>query len=362
MNGNGIRKSNPTFLYPPLFKILKLMKYLFISLLIIFLFTGCKQNETLPDLKEITGQTMGTFFTVKIISSNVDERQFEKIENDINSLLNEVNRQMSTYIPDSEISEFNKFNKTEWFPVSKDFFSVVEKALEVSRLTNGAFDITVGPLVNLWGFGPENKSFKIPDKNKLLDALSKTGFSKIKLDEKTSSLIKENENIYIDLSAIAKGFGVDKVAEYLVENNFRDFMVEIGGEVKTSGKNQKGEHWKIGIKSPNSASNIQKVISISNMAVATSGDYLNYFEENGVRYSHTIDPRTGLPVTHNLASVTVIHSSCILADAFATAIEVLGPDAGYTFALENKLPVYLIVREKNNFIEKQTELFKNYTD
>ncbi len=303
---------------------------------------------------------MGTTFSIKIVDDKNLSIDYKSLESEINELLIEINLQMSTYIEDSEISSFNNYDSTGWFKISYDLASLINTSLEVSRLSAGAFDITVGPLVNLWGFGPELKNPEVPQVNELLEAKSKTGYNYIEVREDTPAVKKVKPEVYLDMSAIAKGFAVDKVVELLLSYNFTNCMVEIGGEVRTAGKNNKDESWKIGIETPDTHANIQKVISISDYSIATSGDYNNYFEENRIRYSHTIDPRTGIPITHKLASVTVIHSNCALADAYATAINVMGPTVGYDFALKENLIIYMIVKEETEFIEKLTPQFSKF--
>jgi thiamine biosynthesis lipoprotein len=276
----------------------------------------------------IAGQTMGTIFQVKIVQD--DSIRIDKIflQNEIIEILKKVNSQMSTYIEDSEISLFNKYNNTDWYSISEDFAFVLEKALEISKT--------------------------VPDNDQLAALKAITGYQHLEVRLDPPSVKKENPELYIDLSAIAKGFGVDKVAEYLDSRNIGSYLVEIGGEVRTSGTNQKNEPWKVGIEYPGSSSGIYEVISLGSYSIATSGDYHNYFEKNGIRYSHTIDPRTGMPISHKLASVTVVYKTCTLADAYATAINVLGPETGIIFALEHKLPAYLIVREEDGFVVKKT--------
>jgi len=304
---------------------------------------------------------MGTTFTVKISDTTLPQAtNAEAIEQHINDILTEVNRQMSTYLPDSEISQFNRSRSTDWFPVSSDFASVVQQALEIADMTGGAFDITVGPLVNLWGFGPENRPQRIPSDEEIERAQRLTGYGWIAVRMSPPALKKEIPQLYCDLSAIAKGFGVDEVADYLGNLGVQNYMVEIGGEVRTKGQNPSDRPWQIGVESPDNPTGIEKIVSISGAALATSGDYFNYFEEAGVRYSHTIDPRTGRPITHKLASVTVIHDSCTMADGLATAINVLGPQAGFEFAQEQELAVYMIVREGDGFSSKMTAQFEAF--
>jgi thiamine biosynthesis lipoprotein len=305
----------------------------------------------------LQGRTMGTSFTVKIVVSDKNAAEWQIIDAEINALLVNINQQMSTYLADSEISSFNKYDGTDWFDVSEQFARVVQMATMISRASDGAFDATIGPLVNLWGFGPENRPVRIPSEDEITNRMQALGYEFLEVRENPPALRKKNIEIYCDLSAIAKGFGVDVVAGYLERQQFSRFMVEIGGEVKTRGLNSRGEKWKIGVASPDSP-DINKVLHLHNTAVATSGDYFNYFEEDGIRYSHTIDPRTGRPIGHKLASVTVLHESCMLADGYATAINVLGPDDGYEFALKMNLPIFMIVREGSDFIEKMTPSFE----
>jgi thiamine biosynthesis lipoprotein len=301
---------------------------------------------------------MGTTYSVSI----VDEPQKflnTNIHLSVDSLLIEINKQMSTYIPNSEISKFNASQDTSWFKVSKDFALLVDEAKTLSVDSENAYDVTIGPLVNLWGFGAEEYSGEIPNEKEIAEIKKIIGTDKIEVDLAKSSIRKLVPNLYLDLSSIAKGFGVDQVGQLIEEYRFANYMVEIGGEVRTKGVNEKGENWKIGISAPEGR-NLQKVIAITDMSVATSGDYQNYKEANGVRYSHLIDPRIGKPIMHNLASVTVLHQNCRKADALATAINIMGHEEGYSFALKKELPIFMIVRDSNTFIEKMTPQFNEF--
>ncbi|MBI9070170.1 MAG: FAD:protein FMN transferase [Melioribacteraceae bacterium] len=326
--------------------------------LVFIILVSCTQNNV-KEVYTLSGTTMGTTFSIKVVKeSKFAEENYTSINSDVDLLLKEVNRQMSTYIPTSEISEFNKSESTDWIGVSEDFAFVVNEALKLGEDSEGYFDITIGALVNLWGFGPENRPTIIPTDEEIAERMKEVGFSKISVKFNLPMLKKSNPKMYIDLSAIAKGFGVDKVAEYFNSKGYKDYMVEIGGEVRTRGKNQDSEDWRIGISTPDSKMGIQKVANISNLAMATSGDYYNYFEKDDIRFSHTIDPKNGKPITHKLASVTVLHKSCAMADGIATAINVMGPIKGYEFALKKKLTIFMIVRENNKFIEKMSPEFK----
>ncbi len=322
-------------------------------------FLHCGTTDESDRLHICNGQTMGTFFSVKIVKQeNFEENDYVKIDQEIDKRLRYVNQLMSTYIDSSEISRFNQYADTNWFAVSPEVARVVHYALEVSRISEGAFDITVGPLVNLWGFGPEKRPSLIPDEKEIKERKSKVGYEKLAVRISPAALQKKIPDLYCDLSAIAKGYGVDVIADFLDSMQVKSYLIEIGGEIRTRGRNHLGKLWRIGISTPSEKMGIQKVIQLNNEAVATSGDYLNYFEVNGVRYSHTIDPRTGRPITHKLASVTVVHQSCMMADALATAIDVMGPEKGLEFAKKQKLPVFLIVKGENGFIEKMTPEFK----
>ena len=331
-----------------------------ILLLAVIIFLGCS-DEKQNTVAEFHGQTMGTTYSVKVINTALanDRKGMDKLKAGMDSVLVEVNNQMSTWQKDSEISQFNASESTDWFPVSSEFVSVVERALQIGDESNGALDVTVGGLVNLWGFGAGSKERdEVPSDEAIKEAQSLCGYQKLSFRKEEPALKKEVGGMYVDLSSIAKGYGVDKVAEYLTSAGYKNFLVEIGGEDRASGKNQNGQDWKIGVLVPDGSFDIEKVINLHNMSVATSGDYRNYFEKDGVRYSHTIDPRTGKPITHSLASVTVLHEDCTMADGYATAIDVMGPEEGLKFAQEKKLPVFLIVKTKDGFEEKMTADFE----
>jgi len=291
---------------------------------------------------------MGTIYNVKIISKSLENNFLSQIQTSIDSSLKQVNQQMSTYIGNSEISKFNNHKTTTDFHVSSEFAKVIKEALKVHQLSSGAFDITVNPLINLWGFGNRTKESIIPSEKIIEKTLKKIGSGHIKfIDENT--IKKEIPELEIDLGAIAKGYGVDVVSKVLDSFNLKNYMVEIGGEVFAKGKNFLNDKWKIGVDKPQylalPGQDLQNILSISNVGVATSGDYRNYFEYEGKIYSHTINPKTGKPITHNLASVTIVAPSCILADALATAVLVLGTEKGIQLieSLDN-VEGYLIKR------------------
>ncbi len=339
------------------------MKFSVVICLCFSLILSCNPEQTNWELYSFSGHTMGTTYSVKIVyDSNISsESAFSHLKYSVDSILADINRQMSTYIEDSEISQFNSLDDTAWFSVSNDFAYVLDRSVEIGDITGGALDITVGPLVNLWGFGPVQKGRSVPKAREISEMLDETGLEYLRVDTSLLRIKKINEDLYCDLSSTAKGYAVDKIAGFLSAIEWEDFLVEIGGEVKARGKNQSREYWKIGIAEPSSISAPFHVVSLNNFAMATSGDYWNYFELEGIRYSHTIDPRTGYPVKHNLASVTVLSESCLLADGLATALNVLGPEEGYKFAEDNGIAAYFIIREKEDYFTEQTAQFDSIT-
>ncbi len=309
----------------------------------------------------ISGPTMGTLYTIKITDLPSSIKQ-ASLKSQINAVLQEINQQMSTYQADSALSLINQHKDDTAITLSDALWAVLNEAQRIHTLSNGAFDITVGPLVNLWGFGPKQQTEdNVPDAASIRQAMQYTGMHRVILDAEQHSLAKQAPQVYLDLSAIAKGYAVDRIATLLTQKNIENYMVEIGGELKTQGVNAKGQPWQIAIEKPSSSSqNIYKIIQPGSHAVATSGDYRNYFEIDGLRYSHTIDPRNGQPVSHKLASVTIIHTSAMTADALATALLVLGPDAGYKLAEKLNLAALLISKSDNGFESRATTSFNSY--
>lgn len=277
----------------------------------------------------LSGRTMGTSYHITIVRSEAAVDQ-QALHADIDRCLKTVNVSMSTYDPDSEISHFNRLKVVgQRFAVSTDFYTVMTLSVWLHRITDGAWDGTVGPLVNLWGFGSSKKTPAVADDDAISDLLANTGFQWIRLDP-PASLIKEKAAIEVDLGSVAKGFGVDKVSALLRGRGFHDFLVEIGGEVYAAGVRSDGAPWRVGINLPNRGAApdaVYKVVALSDQAMATSGDYRRFFKEGGKVYSHIIDPRTGRPVDNGTVSVSVIAANCMLADGLATAGMVMGPQA-----------------------------------
>lgn len=316
----------------------------------ILLLASCSDEQR--PVVHLQGQTMGTTYNVKYLLNEAETNgvDAQTLQSEIDARLVEVNKLMSTYDPTSELSRFNQYRFTDNFNVSPDTLLVVNEALRLAKLSGGVLDVTVGPLVNLWGFGPTKRPEKVPSQADI-DAIGEyVGFSK--LFTTPTGLKKSHPMLYVDLSTIAKGYGVDEVASILEQYGIVDYLVEIGGEMRVRGERGDGSEWLIAIEKPVTTERaVQKVVSIGTHAVATSGDYRNYYEDNGVRYSHLIDPTTGAPITHNLVSVTVIHSSSMTADGLATAFNVLGWDKAIEIAEQEQLAVFLIRRTADGFEE-----------
>ena len=331
-------------------------------LLLLFYFSACISDG---NQQQWTGLTMGTTYQVKITHQPLSEKEVTAIKQKVDSTLVDVNRQMSTYDPQSEISRFNDFRDTVAFPVSREFNMVVKEAIAVSRLSGQTFDITVGPLVDLWGFGKKGSRQSPPAEEEIRALMDRIGIENLSTVD-GNALKKKIPGLNIDLSAIAKGYGVDAVAAMLEKAGCENYMVEIGGEVRTRGLNDSGEAWKIGIDSPGLSSlpgeDIRMILALQDVAVATSGDYRNYFEYDGKIFSHTIDPATGRPVVHDLASTTVVAKNCMKADALATALMVMGKDKGLTFieSVKDVEALFITRRGKDHFDVFQSSGFKQY--
>lgn len=311
-------------------------------------------SDSAPELLTFGGPVMGTRFLVKVVGR--PPRDAESLEREIGRCLDEIDRLMSTYRPDSELSRFNRFDRTEWFPVSEPTARVIAEAVRVGDLTGGALDVTVGPLVDLWNFGPERRpGDRVPSPQELDRARERIGYDRLDVRLAPPAVRKKKPDLSVDLSAIAKGFAVDAVADLLERRSIEHYMVEVGGEVRARGRNPRGRPWQIAVEVPlEGLRAIQRVVPVSGSALATSGDYRNYFEVEGVRYSHILDPRTGRPIRHELASASVLAPTCIEADALATGLMVLGPEAAFELAEREGLAVLLIIRTRGGFAERMT--------
>jgi len=327
------------------------------TLSFVFLISGCLGHK--KTISEFKGPTMGTSYSVKVASESDFDKEHYKSE--ITKILKKVNQQMSTYIKDSEISLLNSIKESDVpFKLSDWFYEVLKFSLKVAKKTNGSYDPTVGPFVNLWGFGPSSKK-KVPTDKEILELKKSVGFNKLKLYESDGRrfVAKKDPDLYVDLSSSAKGFAVDKIAEFLESEDFNDYFVEVGGEIRAKGKKFEKE-WMVAVERPEANQrSVYKSFPLNDMSIATSGSYRNYFESGGKSYSHTIDASTGKPVEHVMVSVTVLDKNCMKADAYATALMVLGPERAEVFSEKEALAVYFIYKKDSEFVTHSSSAFKS---
>lgn len=324
-------------------------------LLIVLLASSGLWGQTI----KIEGRTMGPVKYTVVLDPVPQGADQQEIARQIQSELDLVNQSMSTYIDESEISRFNRSSSTDWFEVSLPTAQVVQRSLEISEQTGGAFDITIGPLVELWKFGTDKSAFQIPSDERIAQALKQVGYQKMAVRFDPPAIKKSQASIQIDLSAIAKGYAVDRVATKLNELKIPHYMVEVGGEVRTRGNKSDGSAWKIGIEVPDATQvgQYRHRVELKDQSMATSGDYRNFYEFDGKTYSHTIDPATGRPVTHALASLSVIASDCMSADAYATAGLVLGPEKLKQVFDRLEISYFSLSKQADSFVENASSRF-----
>jgi len=322
--------------------------------------SGCAKRPAVEHA--FGGPVMGTRYAVKIARLPAADpgAPFDAgaLETAVDDRLAQINERMSTYLEDSEVSRFARAPADDWFGVSEETARVVAAALRLGEVTSGALDITVGPLVELWGFGKSGDR-EVPDPEALAAARARTGPDKIEARLEPPALRKGAPDLAIDLSAIAKGYAVDEVARLLDEAGIEGYLVEIGGELRARGTRADGSVWRVGVEEPRPGRrSVHRVLPARDVAVATSGDYRNFFEQDGVRYGHTLDPRTGEPVRHALGSVTVLDPSCMRADGLATGLLVLGPEEGFDTAERLGAAALFLVREDGGVRERATAAFE----
>ncbi len=305
------------------------------------------------------GKIMGTTYNVSLVFERSQSDVFvDELHGEVKSVLDLIDTSMSTYKKQSDVSRFNQLSVGESIDISKETASVLALSQEIHKKTEGYFDPTVGPLVNLWGFGPSALSPGLPSQRSLLEAKDSVGIDKLEL---LGGKLTKRAEVELDFSAIAKGYAADQVASRLLGLGVTNLMVEIGGEVVAKGVNSRGTKWVLGIEKPEKSSrSVYTAVGISGVAMATSGDYRNYRMIEGQEYSHTIDPILAKPVKTKLASVTVIADTCAEADALATALMAMGDQRAIEYADEHQLRAYFIVRHKDEFVSRSSERFKQY--
>lgn len=329
----------------------KLNLVLKFTLLVIFIsLVGCTEKTDKQPVR-LQGQIFGSFW-LATLPDEWSPEQVKQLEAGIQGELEKVDLAMSTYKTNSELNQFNRAPLNQWVDISPALFEVLNISQAVATTSQGAFDVTLGGLVNLWSFGPEARPETIPDAELLKERLADTGYKFLELDINQQAA-RRQRNSFIDLSGVAKGYAVDKVAQWLQEQSVENFLVNVGGEIIVAGYRAKEQPWRIGIEVPDGRQQTaHHILPLSNESIATSGDYRNFYEVDGRRMSHTIDSKTGWPINHNLASVTVIHPSNAVADAWATAFMVMGTEASLNLANRENIKV-LLISKKNEAWETQ---------
>jgi thiamine biosynthesis lipoprotein len=320
-------------------------------------FAGCGSSSARGALTRFAGPTMGTGYRVSV-AAQLTQKETEALRAGVESALDRVDTLMSTYRAESELSRFNASGVGDWTDLSTDTATVIAEALRAGSLSGGGFDLSVGPLVDLWGFGSGDRN-GVPSDEAIADATARTGPGALQFDRGRGVLGKTRSGLRVDLCGVAKGHAVDLVAAHLDAAGFDGYLIDVGGELKARGRKSDGSPWTVGIERPVAGRRrVQRVIALDDGSIATSGDYRNFFERDGRRYSHTIDPRSGYPVQHNLASVSVLSPVAMSADALSTAMMVLGPEEGLDLAQRLDLPALFLLRSDEGVVERATQSFK----
>ena len=335
------------------------MKYniLIIYILLILLTFSCSKSEL--DNFDIKGNTMGTYYLVKIVSPPIDIT-LEKLKNEIEITLIDVNQKMSNWNTFSEISILNKNKSLRPIKISNDLSTVINAANAINLKSNGFLDVTLDPLIELWGFGYKKNKKHVPTNKEIQNALKFVNQKKlIQLDFKNNAITKVKKEVSINLSSIAKGYGVDMIGKKLNKLGIKNYLIDIGGDILTHGVNSKNQNWVIGIENPNLKKKlIIEVVNVTNKGIATSGDYKNYYKENGKQYSHIINPKTGKPIRHQTKSVTVVHNNAMIADGWATALLAMGSLKGLKLSEEQNIAVLFISKQNNQLVKIKSTQFK----
>jgi len=322
---------------------------LLLALTASLLLAGCA--TPLPETL-LTGETMGSAWTVKI--AGVLPRPAADLQSGAQARFEAVNQALSTYRADSALSRFNDEASGEWVNIDPDLAAVLRYALTLAARSDGAYDVTVGPLVNLWGFGPDPATNRVPDAAAIEAARARVGWRKVQVDA-TADRARKQPGMRIDLSSLGKGRGVDRVAEYLDAQGVTNYLIDLSGKLRARGRNPRGDAWQVAVEQPaaddpsGAPRIVPAVVALHDRSIATAGDYRRFFESGGRHYSHIIDPRTGSPVEHATLSATALGATCMEADALATMFMVMDPDAALRVAESGNVPALLISREGGGF-------------
>ena len=312
---------------------------------LVFALSGCESNAERVEV--LSGPTMGSTFTIKYVY-NATTPAADAVGVEVQSILDEVDRQMSTYRLDSDIARFNQSPVHTCMPMPQAVLKLAQYGNELSRLSDGAFDLTLGPLLDLWGFGPQARGKQVPNADDIAQAKAQVGYQHIRV---VGDQLCKDADVQVEFNSIAAGYTVDRISQRFAALNIDSYMIEVTGELIAKGRKPDGSPWRIALEQPlgDGQRVIQRVLEVDGYGINTSGDYRNYFEENGVRFSHTIDPKTGAPINHRLASVTVVDRSALHADGLGTLLLVLGPQRGLAFAEQHKIAAFFVMRDGEGF-------------
>ncbi len=326
---------------------------------------GCQSKAAATNASGFSGSIMGTGYMVRLGEDAIaaSNSSVDDLARGVRAALVNVDSLMSTWRTDSDVSQFNARTNDEWVVMNPATTQVMQQALQISEQSNGAFDVTVGPLIDLWGFGAGSTSGtgKVPLRRQIGQRLAQVGYQALEYNSNTGALRKHNPFAQVDLSGIAKGYAVDQVSEVLDAAGVSSYLVEIGGELKSRGSRGDGVAWRVAIERPSSKQQREamRIVALEDAAIATSGDYRHFFMNAGARYSHSIDPRSGLPVNHGLASVTVVAANTMRADALSTALMIMGPDDAMSFAQEHGLAAHFVLRSGGAMEEVYSAQFES---
>ncbi|MCQ4307441.1 FAD:protein FMN transferase [Pseudomonas stutzeri] len=313
--------------------------------------TGCLFQDK---VESFGGPTMGSTYSVKYVAGDQAANKAQ-LQRDTESILAEIDKQMSTYRSDSDIEVFNALPAGECMTMPSGVRELVVAGQRLSEESDGALDLTIEPLLNLWGFGPQGRGERVPSAEEIARVRQDVGQQHLRVEGEQLCKVRA---VQVDFNSIAAGYAVDQVAETLEASGVSSYLVEITGELKARGHKPDGAPWRIAIEAPHDAERVaQRIIELDGYAVSTSGDYRNYFERDGKRYSHTLDPQTGVPIDHHLAAVTVVDPSTLRADGLSTVLMVLGPERGLAYAAEHKIAALFVIREGQKFVSRSTEAF-----
>ncbi|MBF1995956.1 FAD:protein FMN transferase ApbE [Serratia symbiotica] len=327
---------------------------------VITLLSACNKPQSRPQI-DINGKTMGTFYSVKVSGDIAISK--EQLQHQIDTLLEQANDDISTYRADSVLSRFNHSRSTNPQAIPRGMANIILMAQRIGQDTGGAMDITIGPLVNLWGFGPDKRPVKVPTQQQIAAAQKKVGLQHLNLfsDSRGEWLQKDLPGMYVDLSTLGEGYGTDELVRLMTRNGITNYLVSVGGAVSAHGVNSQGKPWRVAIQKPTDRENaVQALVDLQGYSISTAGSYRNYFELDGQHYSHIIDPSTGKPIQHRLVSATVIASTALEADGWDTGLMVLDTEKALQLAQEKGLAAYLISKTNDGFSTVMTPQFKAF--